>query len=83
MTPFLILSRARVKPFLRESITAEHAEYAGRGDEKGGSHWLIDGAMLQSPFSAPANGWLLSDALCLRYLKAVADRILEMQGKAQ
>ena len=32
-------------------------------------------------FTAPMDGWFLSDALYLRYRKAVADRIQELQGK--
>ena len=31
-------------------------------------------------FTAPMDGWFLSDALYLRYRKAVADRIQELQG---
>ena len=34
-------------------------------------------------FTAPMDGWFLSDALYLRYRKAVADRIQELQGKGQ
>ena len=29
-------------------------------------------------FTAPVDGWFLSDALYLRYRKAVADKILEL-----
>jgi hypothetical protein len=32
-------------------------------------------------FIAPMDGWFLSDALYLRYRKAVADRIQELQGR--
>ena len=35
------------------------------------------------PFVAPADGWYLSDALYLRYRKAVADRIQETQGAGE
>ena len=31
-------------------------------------------------FTAPMDGWFLSDALYLRYRKAVADRIQELQA---
>jgi len=34
-------------------------------------------------FVAPMDGWFLSDVLYLRYRKAVADRIQEMQTKAE
>ena len=32
-------------------------------------------------FTAPMDGWFMSDALYLRYRKAVADRILELQAE--
>jgi len=38
-------------------------------------------AVLAAAFTAPVDGWFLSDALYLRYRKAVADRIQELQGK--
>ena len=31
-------------------------------------------------FTAPMDGWFMSDALYLRYRKAVADRILELES---
>jgi hypothetical protein len=34
-------------------------------------------------FVAPMDGWFLSDALYLRYRKAVADRIQELQSGAK
>jgi len=34
-------------------------------------------------FTAPMDGWFLSDALYLRYRKAVADRIQELQAGGQ
>ena len=33
----------------------------------------------QKPFTAPCDGWFLSDALYQRTRQAVADRILELQ----
>jgi hypothetical protein len=32
-------------------------------------------------FSAPMDGWFMSDALYLRYREAVADRIQELRGQ--
>ena len=34
-------------------------------------------------FVAPMHGWFMSDALYLRYRKAVADRILELENGAK
>jgi hypothetical protein len=34
-------------------------------------------------FTAPMDGWFMSDALYLRYRKAVADRIQELEGQGR
>jgi len=42
---------------------------------------LVTPVRAGAAFTAPMDGWFLSDALYLRYRKAVADRIQEMQRK--
>ena len=40
---------------------------------------LVSPVKAGESFTAPMDGWFLSDALYLRYRKAVADRIQELQ----
>ena len=41
---------------------------------------VVSPVKAEQSFVAPMDGWFMSDALYLRYRKAVADRILELES---
>jgi hypothetical protein len=59
------------------SLTGCTAPNVIRSDE------LVTPVRAGQSFVAPMDGWFLSDALYLRYRKAVADRIQEEQGRGR
>jgi hypothetical protein len=74
MTALMLLATVLT---ISTSLTACSGPKVIRSDE------VVSPIKAGQTFTAPMDGWFMSDALYLRYRKAVADRIQELQSTSK